>query len=72
MTEKTAIELIKKDITHMREGFDTFSKEWKEQKKNFVTRTEFAPIKGIVWTIVILILSAVVTAGLGTIIQGCQ
>lgn len=71
-TVKTQVALIKKDMEYIKRGLDDLKTSVADVKKNteanFVLKAEFTPVKQIVYGLVGLVLTAVVTAVIGLVI----
>jgi tetrahydromethanopterin S-methyltransferase subunit B len=71
-TMKTQVALIKKDVEYLKKSMDRLEEVVNEVKKNteehFVTKSEFQPVRMIVYGLVGLILTAVAGSLIGLVI----
>ena len=69
MTDQENNDSVKTDIKYIRRDMDAMRTDFKDFKRSYVTKEEFKPVKSLVYGVVVLILTGVMTALVALVIR---
>jgi len=69
MTDQENNDSVKTDIKYIRRDMDAMRTDFKDFKRSYVNKEEFKPVKSLVYGVVVLILTGVMTALVALVIR---